>query len=417
MQLYDGLPLITNKITPPEACGVPHHLLGHISLDEVPWDVDEFKSQATRIIADIRTRGKLPIIVGGTQYYVDSLLFDDVTLDAVQSASSLHFPILGEPTDVILEELRSVDPAMAERWHPNDRRKIQRSLEIYLTSGRLASELYAEQEQRKAAAAQSDGSWENLLFWVYSEREALCKRLDIRVDKMLEAGLLEEVREVYDLKREKIAQGTLPDCSKGIWQAIGYKQFEPYMVAGDEGKGAGELEELKTKALEDVKTATRRYANYQLRWTRLKQIPRLREQSGSAMDSFYILDSTDVANFEASVVDPAVSLTAKFLRGEERPMPADVSEVSREVLAKISDPPPKMAMRQRTCELCNTTVGTDEAWERHLHSSRHRRVWKKKQRLALVPLDEWSSNQEDTSEHAGSESDAVRGSFFLVDDI
>ncbi|KAK5993927.1 tRNA dimethylallyltransferase [Cladobotryum mycophilum] len=391
MQLYNGLPIITNKVTAEEQCGIPHHLLGHIPLDDVPWDVDEYKSEATKVIREIRSRGNLPILVGGTQYYVDPLLFRDVVLDDVQTGSSSSFPVLEEPTEVLLEELKKVDPVMAARWHPNDRRKIRRSLEIYLHTGRPASELYAEQAARKAAAAKQsagDEPWQKLLFWVYSEREVLCERLDTRVDKMLHAGLLDEVQELLDFKRERAAAGHIVDMTKGIWQSIGYKQFEPYMIAGEEGKEASEVEKLKATALEDMKAATRRYANYQTKWIRLKQIPRLKEQGSNAFDNLYLVDSTDVSQFKVNVVEPAAEVTAKFLRGEARQAPVEISDLAREILTRVGEPPQKETPCKKMCDICNTVCVTEEGWQRHIKSVGHRRVMKKKKRLALVPVDD-----------------------------
>lgn len=398
MQLYDGLPIITNKISVEERRGIPHHLLGHIPLDHAPWDVEDYKSEATEIIREIRSRGNLPILVGGTQYYVDPLLFKDVILDDVQIDPSSSFPILEEPTDVLLQELKKVDPIMAERWHPNDRRKIQRSLEIYLHTGRPASELYAEQEQRKAAAAQepeTNQPWEKLLFWVYSEREALVERLDGRVDKMLDAGLLDEVQELFDMKKKKTAEGRILNMTKGIWQSIGYKQFEPYMSAKEEGKDVADLEKLKFSALEDMKAATRRYANSQTRWIRLKQIPRLKEQVPKAFESLYLVDSTDVSQFKTKVVEPAVEITAKFLSGEPQPTATELSDLAREVLTRVGEPPPKAIPCKRTCEICQTVCLTEQAWQRHIKSAGHKRVMKKKKRLALVPVDDTSNPPSD----------------------
>ncbi|KAM0253094.1 hypothetical protein ACHAQJ_007416 [Trichoderma viride] len=371
MQLYDGLPIITNKISLEERRGIPHHLLGHIPLDHAPWDVENYKSEAAKIIREIRSRGNLPILVGGTQYYVDPLLFKDVILDDLQTDPSLSFPILEEPTDVLLAELKKVDPIMAERWHPNDRRKIQRSLEIYLHTGTPASELYAEQEKRKAAAARESESsqpWEKLLFWVYSERETLTARLDSRVDKMLDAGFLNEVQELFDMKQNKAAQGQILNMTKGIWQSIGYKQFEPYMSAKEEGKDVADLEKLKSNALEEMKAATRRYASYQTRWIRLKQIPRLKEQGPEAFGSLYLVDSTDVSRFKANVIEPAVDIAAKFLSGESRPIPTELSDLAGEVLARV-------------------VCVTEQAWHRHIKGAGHKRAMKKKKRLALVPID------------------------------
>lgn len=388
--MYIGLPIITNQVTTVEQRGIPHHLLGHITLDENPWDVDVFKRHATRVINEIRGRGKVPILVGGTQYYVDPLLFKEVILDDIDMDTSTSFPILEESGEVMLHELRKVDPVMAERWHPKDRRKIQRSLEIYLRSGKRASEYYAEQEERKAAAAR-DGTgsqtWENLLFWVYSEREILRDRLDKRIDKMLDNGLLDEVQKLHELKRRKADAGQILDMTKGIWQSIGYKQFEPYSTALDEGRDAAEVERLKLAGAEEMKAATRRYAVFQNRWIRLKQIPRLREEGPEAMKNFYLMDSTDVSRYNDNVVEPAVKIATQFLNGEARPLPVEVSDLARKVLTDVGNPPPKETPCKRMCEVCHTVLMTEEAWQKHLKSATHRRVVRKKKKMSLVPVD------------------------------
>ncbi|KAG6038455.1 hypothetical protein E4U41_004158 [Claviceps citrina] len=394
MQLYNGLPIITNKITTAEQKGITHHLLGHIPLQEPPWDVEHYKREATRVIAEIRARGNLPILVGGTQYYVDPLLFPDVILDQVHHqttdySSGTAFPILEQPTEVLLEELRKCDPVMAERWHPNDRRKIARSLEIFLHTGKPASQFYAEQEARRTEG-QVGGArpWEKLLFWVYAEKEVLRERLERRVDKMHAAGLVDEVRELYSFKRAMSEQGVALDTTKGIFQSIGYKQFEPYLQAVDAGLDAQQLQRLHSSALEDMKAATRRYANYQTKWIRLKQMRRLQAQGAEAVQSLYVLDSTDVSRFQDHVVEPAARLTASFLKGESRPAPADLSGLARSVLTSAAEPPPRETPVKRTCELCQTVLVTEEAWQRHVRGTGHRRVMRKRQRLSLVAVDQ-----------------------------
>ncbi|KAJ8607881.1 hypothetical protein MRB53_039977 [Persea americana] len=165
MQLYSGLPIITNKITPAEQQGIPHHLLGRIGLNEQTWVVGTFVKQALSVIDEIRARGKLPVLVGGTHYYTQSLLFHDRLADGDEVANvependdQQEWPELERPTEELLEELKRVDPVMAERWHPNDRRKIQRSLQIYLKTGRKASDLYAEQRTRKTDEGHVNGA-------------------------------------------------------------------------------------------------------------------------------------------------------------------------------------------------------------------------------------------------------------------
>ena len=211
MQLYAGLPIITNKITAVEQQGVPHHLLGCIGLHEQTWVVGTFVKKATKVIDEIRSRDKLPILVGGTHYYTQSLLFKDRLPDENKHEEEREFventkeewPILKRSTEELMEELKRVDPVMAERWHPNDRRKIQRSLQIYLQTDRKASDIYAQQRSANDISASLDGCdspadrllmrFPTLLFWVHADSEVLKSRLNDRVDKMLEQGLLDEV--------------------------------------------------------------------------------------------------------------------------------------------------------------------------------------------------------------------------------
>ena len=404
MQLYEGLPIITNKISPKEQRGVRHHLLGHIGLNEPPWAVDDFRREANKVLQEIRSRGNLPILVGGTQYYVDPLLFAEVILNETETKGSQKFAILDAPTEAILEELKRVDPNMANKWHPNDRRKIRRSLEIYLSTGRIASEHYEEQKRHKNALIQgleSKQPWENLLFWVCSDKNALTKRLDYRVDKMLDAGLMDEVLELYRLKQRRSSEGSVPDMTKGIWQSIGYKQFEPYLEAVTTGCDAAGLEKLKAQAIEDMKSATRRYANYQNRWTRLKQIPRLREASPKALRNLFILDSTNVSEYQRDVVEPAAQIAAQFLKGQSLPDPIQVSEFARGLLTKAAETSTGDTPCRKECELCGTVVLTEENWTRHIGSAGHRRAWKKKKKMSLVPAArlgrDGSSSESETS--------------------
>lgn len=388
MQLYKGLPIITNKIPNEERKGIPHHLLDHISLDEEPWVVEDFKREAERVIQEIRDRGNLPILVGGTQYYVKPLLFSDVTLDDVEGDRSTVFPILEESAETMLEELRRLDPEMAQRWHPRDRRKIRRSLEICLQTGKPASQFYAEQQKRKSEAIHNGTlqPWDNLLFWVYTDRETLVRRLDARVDKMVEGGLLSEVTELRRVENTLRESGTPIDLSKGIWQSIGYKQFELYQTALTEAKDEAELDRLKAAALEDMKAATRRYANYQTKYIRNKQIPLLQEQGEAALNSLYVLDSTDVSRFENNVIDPAVKLMEQFLKGEARPLPTDLSGMACEVLSHVSEPQDKKSYTQFKCDQCGTVVMTEEAWHQHTKSRSHRRGVKKRKQEAAQRL-------------------------------
>ena len=173
------------------------------------------------------------------------------------------WPILGASTEEVLEELQRVDPVMARRWHPNDRRKIRRSLEIWLTTGRKASEVYYQQRQartstdsqttqaiwepiespddmyeRSVTDSNSPLSYDTLIFWTYADSDVLSPRLENRVDKMVSEGLLEEVQSMYDFFQDREQQGSTVDQSRGIWVAIGFKENLPYIMDGNDSEKA-----------------------------------------------------------------------------------------------------------------------------------------------------------------------------------
>ncbi|KAK4546308.1 hypothetical protein LTR36_001985 [Oleoguttula mirabilis] len=406
MQLYAGLPIITNKVTAEEQQGIPHHLLGCIGLAEQTWVVGTFVRRALNVIDEIRARGKLPILVGGTHYYTQSLLFhdrlaaqerDEVNGDD-QHDERAQWPILEQPTEVLLEELTKVDPAMADRWHPKDRRKIQRSLEIYLKTGLRASEVYAEQRLRKGVQTTGTGAVEcemmlngpamrspTLLFWVSAETDVLRERLDGRVDKMLDTGLLDEVRTLNAYADAEALAGTPVDETRGIWVSIGYKEFKGYVHALESGGHTEkELEKMKADALERTQIATRQYAKRQVRWIRIKLLNALSEAGAS--DALYLLDGSEVANFGSSVVEPATELAKAFLEASPRPRPQEISPVAAELLrAKreydISAQPDRWSKQH--CDTCDVTCVIEEQWAQHVRSKAHRKLVSRRKKQVL----------------------------------
>jgi len=432
MQMYRGLPVITNQLTPQEQRGIPHHLLGDVGLDEEPRTVTAFKREATRIVSEIRDRGKLPIVVGGTSYYLDALLFDERIIQAEkndndqssQSTSTTprykpeelaaQHPILRDTAEAMLAKLREVDPVMADRWHPRDIRKIRNSLEIYYATGRRASDIYAEQQNRKkskwasSSISNSNSSadqttttapppppppspWTTLMLWLYAKPEVLNERLDKRVDKMVQNGLLDETGRVYEFLQRRLAAGETVDLTKGIWQSIGFKQFEAYHDAAKQQQQQPEkdLEKLKQTGIELTKTATRQYAKYQVRWVARKTIASLQEEN--LLDRFYLLDSTDISRWNDEVLAKGVELTRTFLGSGSSssaasapatssppsppPNPLDISETAREVLTASVERCNRQAYtqlsKQQTCELCDKTFVSEETWQNHIKSNRH----------------------------------------------
>ncbi|KXJ93552.1 IPP transferase-domain-containing protein [Microdochium bolleyi] len=405
MQMYRGLPIITNQISQAEQRGIPHHLLATIDHSEPTWTVTYFAREARRLIKEIRSRGKLPVIVGGTHYYINSLLFDDTIVAAAeledddtqlrsQDETISQFPILDEPTNVIYKRLQEVDPAMAERWHPDDRRKIKRSLEIFLSTGKRASEIYAQQQAERTASETSPAPWQALMFWVYSKPDILNERLNKRIDKMEQRGLMDEVRQLAAHLDQRAARGEEVDRTRGIWQSIGFKQMEPLLQAERSGASLDELKRAKAEGLELMRIATRQYAKSQVKWLRGKTGYELKQKD--ALEYLFVLDSSDVDNFSDNVLQPAADVLQRFLEGRTLPAPQELSPTAQSVLSAFEDinAAPKAAIKSFRCEACNLTLVTEAQWNEHLTGRRHRRVIKDKTRKALVPLPDVTTRPE-----------------------
>ncbi|KAG7828354.1 hypothetical protein KL920_003491 [Ogataea angusta] len=238
MQMYRGLDQITNKHPVAERKGVPHHVMDH-----TPWDTEyyihRFKQEAMAAIADIHSRGKTAILVGGTHYYLQSLLFLNKTLDtatAEQLTDAERAVLDGQP-DEVFRTLQQKDPVVAQKFHPNDHRRVRRALEIYFATKQRTSDLYRSQQQQAVSALR----YQMLFFWLYARQDVLDERLDSRVDKMLQQGALAEIREMHAFRSR--TEPTM-ELHRGVWQVIGYKEFLPYLEEGPE-RLAGCIEDMK----------------------------------------------------------------------------------------------------------------------------------------------------------------------------
>lgn len=410
MQMYRGLPIITNQIPLDERNNIPHHLIDCVGLEEEPWRVGLFRKECLRLIDEIHNRGKLPILVGGTHYYTNSVLFHGALVRSEEEGSNPEelekddtdatidpaerWPILNAPPEVMLQKLKDVDPIMAQRWHPKDDRKIRRSLEIYFQTGKPASQIYANQKRQKQEAAkylendQNDSidrvgqmRYTTLLFWTHATREALNERLNTRVDSMIEQGLITEAERMSEFLKTKSSQGVHVDKTRGVWIAIGYKEFEPYFEAIQSGAvNAQGLEALKWECIERVKISTRQYATRQLKWIRNKLYRALGDAKSTG--NFFILDTTDVEEWETSVQEPSENITQTFLEGGDCPAPRTLSVLAQETLSNIEreylknsaiEQDPSMT-KQMTCDRCNKTMYGQEQWQSHIRSRNHKKA-------------------------------------------
>ena len=238
MQIYRGMDIGTAKATMDERQGIPHHLIDEKNPDEA-YSVAAFQQTVRAKMEEIKSRGKLPIIVGGTGLYIKSVLYDYEFAGESESKEVDEAKYGHLSNEELHAKLAAVDEAGAKDIHPNNRKRVIRALEIYETSGVKKSEMIEKQEHKMI--------YDACLIGLTDDRNVLYDRINKRVDTMYETGLVEEVKALFD-------EG-IPAESQSI-RAIGYKELYDYF------KGFISLEESK----ELIKRNSRRYAKRQYTW-------------------------------------------------------------------------------------------------------------------------------------------------------
>ena len=243
MQIYRGMDIGTAKPTKEEMGGIPHHMLDVADPAE-DYSVARYVHDADACVRDILSRGKLPIVVGGTGLYIDNLIAGrDFAPFTGAWREKLQARAREEGLPALHEELRRIDPDRAEKLHPNDEKRILRALEVWYETGETIT---AHDERTRSLPPKYDALRVCLQF---SRREDMWDRIDRRVDLMMEAGLEEEVRDL-------LLSGVPPTAT--AMQAIGYKEFAAALRG----------EEPLAQAVAEVKLRSRQYAKRQLTWFR-----------------------------------------------------------------------------------------------------------------------------------------------------
>lgn len=314
----------------------------------------------------------MPILVGGTNYYIQSLIWSESLVSNVEKSvvdysspnsfyqvdSSVDKEIAGRIIHVLSKKssdltenelhelLKEIDPLMAERWHHRDVRKIKRSLSVFLESGKRHSELLMSQKKQNAEHISELGSdevprpqWPSIIFWLYSPLESLNPFLIQRVDKMVELGLEKEMEELYQWA------GSDADCERGLLQAIGFKEFKEYfrLKHRTEDKNHDEMAELWDHGVDRMKITTRQYAKRQIAWIRRKMVPQCRWTE----TPIYLLDCSDRSKWYSKAFELSYRLLdnylaqysakpeTEFVKLDSLPDPLQTSKLAEEVLSKL----------------------------------------------------------------------------------
>ena len=235
MQIYRGMDIGTAKPSVEEREGIPHHMLDVADPAE-DFSAAIFQKMAREAIADIHSRGKLPILTGGTGFYINSLVYEDA-LSPDSDDKGLRDALMAEPD--IYQRLQKVDPEAARAIHPNNIKRVARALAYYEINGRPFSHHKTEKKLLYDAS----------FYILYRDRALLYKAIDRRVEAMITQGLVEEVKKL-------LSEGVGENST--AMQGLGYKEMLPYIY------GQSTIDEVVSA----IQQGSRRYAKRQLTWFR-----------------------------------------------------------------------------------------------------------------------------------------------------
>ncbi|ALC46786.1 CG31381, partial [Drosophila busckii] len=394
MQVYTKLDIATAKATKEEQSRVRHHLLDVVTPAE-PFTVTHFRNAALPIIEELLAKSKPPIVVGGTNYYIESLLWDilvetkQLQADASENAEHLTAELMTAMTTAELHEyLNKIDANSAIRMHPNNRRKIKRAIEVYQSTGQTLTDKLAEQRQQPGGN-RLGGPLRYphiILLWLRCQQEVLNERLDKRVDAMLQQGLLQELRQFHNC----YAGDKTEEFTKGVLQTIGYKEFVPYLMKYDAQhdervvaylsennyelptqEQLSELEivlanlaeslQLLSKCCEQLKLVTRRYSKKQLKWINNRFLASAQRQ----VPDLYELDTSNVSDWHEAVFKRAECIIDSYRQHQ-------ICEIMP--MAKRVHPGGELNEETSNfCSICERHFVGEFQWGLHLKSNKHKR--------------------------------------------
>lgn len=417
MQIYKGLDISTAKATTDERSKAVHHMLDVCDIKTKTYTVVDFRDSALPTINKLLSEHKKPIIVGGTTYYIETLLWkvlissNERSEEAGNTADLNYNAISAEeivqklnandvnPDDPLEMHrlLSKIDPTTAQSLHPNNVRKVRRALEVYIQNGRPMSEVLAEQKsQRGSSYLGGPMRFEHvILLWIKSDQVKLNARIDRRIDSMINDGMLFEIRECYNaLQKDGI------DATRGMMQAIGFKEFLPYLEQYTDESYDTEITEfirmhggltgqkkfivknrisnalkLLEDCLDDLRLHTKQYSKKQIKWVR----NRLVSPKDRFVPPVYELDSTNAeTNWHEDVFSKAEHIIQSYI---------DNVKSSVKPAEKRKHPANHLNMHvTHLCDVCNRRFVGDLDYNIHLNSQIHRKSLDKKRKLAATKL-------------------------------
>ena len=373
LQVYKGAPILTNKVVVNDP---KHHLMNFIEWDK-NYSVRDFIQDADSIIADICKRGKMPIIVGGTNYYIELLLWGNDFRELSFEDESKQFN--DWKTDTLIEKVKEFNIDYAIK-HQNNRRKLVYALNMN-AAGHTLKTNFSDRWTTKCR-------YDSIFVWCAASNKVLDKRIDDRVDQMVGKGLLSELDELdsYWKQRHSVFYNDIRNNEvEGIFQSIGFKEFYPYIRSKDDAS-------LKV-ALDLMKLRTRQYARSQIKWIRARIVPRLFSPIHDSPSHLFVVDCSVIKKWEETVIPSAINGIEKFLNGikidrkeslslqfsEYQQLDLDpiyLDEIFKTHIRNVyPDPIVFLDPNERfDCAICKRVVFGSRSWSAHLNSRKHKKL-------------------------------------------
>lgn len=363
MQLFEGLPIGTNKPTSEEAQQAPHHLINFVSLQDANvYTVQQFRESARQLLDTLERS----IMVGGTNYYIRASIIDQflMTNDEEEEENSTTTTTTITFTH---ERLQQVDPEAAKTIHPKNDRKIKRALLVYDKSQgkQKFSELLQEKQQNTT-------KYKCYSIHLQPSLAALDERINKRVLKMVERGLIQEVQQFYSMLKEK----QVPmDFTRGILQSIGFKEFVPYLQALDQN--SSDVEQVLQQCISNLQQSTRQYARKQLGW--YKNFWASSSSPAFTDDcALFNLDASDASKFASDIIPLGISIAKELFFNEPMTDAAKKTQIMQPIV-KV-DKTDKETWKVYHCDTCDKSVMGPLEWQKHIDSRIHKKGGNKKRR-------------------------------------
>lgn len=407
MQVYRGLDIVTNKVTDLEQRLAKHHLIDIIDPPK-RYSVVDFRNDALKIIDQLFEANKLPIVVGGTNYYIESIIWksfiqasqletSEHDLTIIDSENQLletlpnemfhneddlkdvneflkkpifHHSFKNIDSDKLWKILEKLDPAASRHYHPHDKRRIIRCLQLIQRTNKTYTDILKDANKSNDDNTYSLGGPlrydPTCVIWLSCDEEDLDKKLDERVDQMLERGLLAELDAFHkQYNRDLMIKGEEPDYTKGIFQTIGFKEFHKYLMLNE----AERIEESGKKVLKDcidaMKQVTRRYSRRQTTWIKRRI---LTAGTRNLPPLYKLVTSFDDEGWRNRVCPPAFDIVESFIDHRQLSDESEAFEVKPE---HSSGQPFEPGMFH--CTACDRILIGKKNITDHLRSRRHKR--------------------------------------------